>query len=120
VNKGTMPHQLPHKHEPDTHLKSQKIDEKCTRKKLNNCINTHIYIYSYLYTFNVLLIRKHKLLHWKQEKENRSQSDYAVVELGRQDVDKVAEKVECGKNGKKHEVAFAFQDFSSWGVWFVR
>jgi hypothetical protein len=37
---------------------------------------------------------KGKLLHWEQEKENRSQHNCDAVELGRQDVDKVAEEVE--------------------------
>ncbi len=44
---------------------------------------------------------KGKLLHWEQEKENGSQNDCDVVELGRQDVGQVAEKVECREEGEE-------------------
>jgi hypothetical protein len=63
---------------------------------------------------------KGKLLHWEQEKENRSQHNCDAVELGRQDVDKVAEEVECGEEGEEQKLAFALQDFFDCGFWFAR
>jgi hypothetical protein len=63
---------------------------------------------------------KDKLLHWEQEKENGSQNDCDVVELGRQNVDKVAEKVECGKEGEEYQLALALQNFFEGGFGFAR
>ena len=63
---------------------------------------------------------KGKLLHWEQEKENGSRNNGDVVELGRQDVHKVTEEVECGEEGEEQQLAFALQDFFDCGFWLAR